>query len=121
MYHQYRIQIEPFEWSDWRIVFEDYITRNRSSGTFASSGDLRATSPSSDTSDAPITVKGEVVMYDSGRLPFTALVASSVKDTGGLEMVFHVSTWILNSTNIVLAYSQPVVRSRHDMTYAAGQ
>ncbi len=101
-------------------MFDETITRGRSSGTFGSSMDLRASSPASDATDASIQVKGEITMFDSGQLPFTVLVATSMKESGGLEMLFHVSTWVLNCTNLVLAYSQPVVRGKHDMLYAAG-
>ena len=126
--YQYRIQVPSFGWSDWRPLFGQ---RTRSSTIGAgSSGDLRAGSPDgidglgagagAGSSTSVSSSGAEILLYDSGRQAFTVLAATSVKEAGGLEMVFHVSTWILNCTAQVLAYSQPVVRGRHDMSYAAG-
>jgi hypothetical protein len=81
-----------FDWSEWQPLVPAPAT-----GTDEESSSDPAVSPGA----AVGPQLSEVLVYDAGRQPLVVLVASTLRDTGGWELVLHVSTWILNCSNQV--------------------
>ncbi len=133
---QFRVQLPQFEWSEWRPLatvesrgsfrspsMTDVVTASgvvSTSGRGSSSAGLGMSSSDLSTSRLDISSVSEIVLLDTAKQPFTVLMERISRESGGVEVVFYVSTCLLNCTDTQLAYSQPVSRERPQLTFAAG-